>query len=252
MIFFYALIAITGFALSGWLLSFVTRHYSHVDSMWSLFFAITCYVTLLFTDTFATRSLVITVAVTLWALRLSLFLTWRNWGKEDYRYETIKQNNAPHFWFKSLYIVFGFQALLAWIISYPLYIAIHSVAALNWMDLVGLVLFIVGFYWEVLADVQLMRFKQQPDHQGKVLKTGLWRYSRHPNYFGECLIWWGFAFIAAATGHEWGWFSPVLMTFLLLKVSGVKLMESTIHERRPEYAEYVRTTNAFIPGLPKQ
>jgi steroid 5-alpha reductase family enzyme len=251
MIYSYALIAIVAFALTGWLLSFATHKYSHVDSMWSLFMALTAYTSVIFMPELSARAWLVVIAVTLWALRLSIFLTWRNWGKEDHRYETIRKNNEPYFWFKSIYIIFGFQAALAWIISYPLYVAITSPAAPGWLDGAAAVLFVVGFYWETVADWQLMQFRQQAQHTQAVLNTGLWRYSRHPNYFGECLIWWGFALFGAATGNPWVWFSPVIMTFLLLKVSGVSLMEQTIHSRRPGYAEYAKQTNAFIPGLPK-
>ena len=251
MIYQYALIAILLFALSGWLLSFATKHYSHVDSMWSLFMAITAYVSALFVYDLSARAILVLIAITLWALRLSLFLTWRNWGKEDHRYQTIRQNNEPHFWFKSLYIIFAFQAVLAWIISYPLFAAVTDGRPLNAWDIAGTLLLVVGFYWEAVADWQLMRFRKQPDSQQAVLKTGLWRYSRHPNYFGESLIWWGFGLIGAATGNPWVWISPVIMTFLLLKISGVSLMEQTIHSRRPGYAQYVKNTNAFIPGIPK-
>lgn len=249
MIYHYALIAIVTFALTGWLLSFATHKYSHVDSMWSLFMVLTAYISVIFMPELSVRAWLVLIAATLWALRLSLFLTWRNWGKEDHRYDTIRQNNEPYFWFKSIYIIFGFQALLAWAISYPLYVSITSQLPLQWLDGAGLILFLVGFYWETVADWQLMQFRKLQTQE--VLKTGLWRYSRHPNYFGECLIWWGFALLGAATGNPWVWLSPVIMTFLLLKVSGVSLMEQTIHSRRPGYAEYAKHTNAFIPGLPK-
>ncbi|QDC44179.1 DUF1295 domain-containing protein [Methylophilus medardicus] len=251
MIYQYALIAILLFALSGWLLSFATKHYSHVDSMWSLFMAITAYVSALFVYDLSARAILVLIAITVWALRLSLFLTWRNWGKEDHRYQTIRQNNEPHFWFKSLYIIFAFQAVLAWIISYPLFAAVTDGSSLNAWDVAGSLLFVIGFYWEAVGDWQLMRFRKQADSHQAVLQTGLWRYSRHPNYFGESLIWWGFGLIGAATGNPWVWISPVIMTFLLLKISGVSLMEQTIHSRRPGYAQYVKNTNAFIPGIPK-
>jgi steroid 5-alpha reductase family enzyme len=251
MIFGYALIAIFAFALTGWILSFAIHKYSHVDSMWSLFMAMTAYISLIFTQDLSLRAWLVLIAVTLWALRLSIFLTWRNWGHEDHRYDTIRKNNEPHFWLKSLYIIFGFQAVLAWIISYPIYVSVTSQSSLQWLDGAGLVLFTAGFYWETVADWQLMRFRRSSVNAQSVLQTGLWRYSRHPNYFGECLIWWSFALFAAATGNVWVWLSPVIMTFLLLKVSGVSLMEQTIHSRRPGYAEYAKRTNAFIPGFPK-
>lgn len=251
MLYTYALLAILTFGLCGWLLSFVTRHYTHVDSMWSLFMAITAYTTALFIFDISLRATLVLVAVTVWSLRLSIFLTLRNWGKEDHRYDTIRKNNEPHFWIKSLYIIFAFQAVLAWLISYPLYVAVSSDVPLNVWDAIGLTVLVIGLYWEIMADWQLTQFRAQPDNQQRVLNTGLWRYSRHPNYFGECLVWWGFALMASATGNVWVWLSPILMTVLLLKVSGVSLMEQTIHSRRPGYAEYVKNTNAFIPGLPK-
>ncbi|HSI28324.1 MAG: DUF1295 domain-containing protein [Methylophilus sp.] len=251
MIYTYALIAILMFALSGWLLSFATHHYSHVDSMWSLFMVITAYVSAIFYYDLSVRACLVLALVTLWALRLSIFLTWRNWGNEDHRYDTIRNNNEPHFWFKSVYIIFGLQALLAWVISYPLYTAVTSQAPLQWLDWAATLLFALGFYWEVVADIQLTRFRSRPGHENKVLNTGLWRYSRHPNYFGESMIWWSFALFGAATGDHWVWLSPVIMTVLLLKVSGVSLMEKTIHSRRPGYEQYVKNTNAFIPGIPK-
>lgn len=251
MLYLHCLYAILAFALCGWLLSFALKHYSHVDSMWSLFMLLAAYTTALFQTDWSLRGQLVLLLATLWGLRLSLFITWRNWGKEDYRYETIRQNNEPHFWLKSIYIVFGFQAVLAWLISYPLYIAVNETQPLNALDALALVLFMVGLYWEVVADWQMARFKQQPNNQQRVMNQGLWRYSRHPNYFGECLIWWGFALFALATGDAWAILSASLMTLLLLKVSGVALMEKTITQRRPDYAAYIEQTNAFIPGLPK-
>jgi steroid 5-alpha reductase family enzyme len=188
-----------------------------------------------------------------WALRLCLYLTWRNWGPhEDHRYAAIRNNNQPHFWFSSLYIVFGLQALLAWIISMPLFGAIESNIAFNYLDVLGIVLFAIGFIWEVTADWQLSVFKAEPHNHGKVLDTGVWRYCRHPNYFGECCVWWGFYLIALAAGAWWSLVAPLLMTLLLLKVSGVALLEKDIAERRPAYLVYIKSTNAFIPWLPKR
>lgn len=246
------LISIAIFALIGWGISVATRHYSHVDSMWSLFMALAGVTTALNVVALSPRAILVLCLVIIWAVRLSGFITWRNWGKEDYRYETIRQNNEPHFWLKSLYIVFGLQAVLAWLVAYPVYAATASLNAWQWLDVLASVLFLLGFYWEVVADWQLHRFKSNPANQQAVLNTGLWRYSRHPNYFGECLIWWGFALFGVASGSHWSWFSPVLMTLLLLKVSGVSLLEQTITSRRPGYAEYIATTNAFIPGFPKK
>ena len=148
--------------------------------------------------------------------------------------------------------MFGLQALLAWVVSISLFAAITTNTPLNVLDFFAIVLFILGFVWQVVGDWQLALFKANPANKGKVLNTGLWRYSRHPNYFGECCMWWAFYLFAIATGAWWAIISPILMTLLLLKVSGVRLLEQTITERRPAYADYIKNTNAFIPGFPKR
>jgi steroid 5-alpha reductase family enzyme len=250
-IYLYALYSIGIFAVCGWLLSLATNHYSHVDCMWSLFFLMTAITSATLIDEMSLRTVVILVLVGVWALRLSIYIGWRNWGKEDLRYAVIRQNNEPHFWIKSFYIVFAFQAVLAWVISYPLFVSIQSAVPFHFLDIIALNLVLLGLYWEIVADWQLAKFKAHPANKGKVMNQGLWRYSRHPNYFGECLIWWGFYLFALASDAWWAIFSPILMTILLLKISGVALLESTIVERRPDYADYIAKTNAFIPGLPK-
>lgn len=138
--------------------------------------------------------------------------------------------------------------MLAWIIVIPLLPAIRSAATLNAVDIAALLLFAVGFLFEAVGDWQLSRFKARERSEGQVLDTGLWRYTRHPNYFGEFCIWWAFWLFAAAAGAWWTVYAPVLMSFLLLRVSGVAMLEKDIGERRPAYAEYIRSTNAFFPG----
>jgi steroid 5-alpha reductase family enzyme len=193
------------------------------------------------------------VLVALWALRLSIHLTVRNWGEpEDRRYQEIRRNNEPYFGIKSLYIIFGLQGLLAWIISIPLLFALTLRTSFHWLDAFALMLWLVGFVFEAVADFQLLRFKRNESNRGKVLDTGLWHYSRHPNYFGEFCIWWGFFLLAIPAGGWWTIYAPLLMSFLLLKVSGVVLMEKDIGNRRPEYQDYIERTNAFFPGRPKQ
>lgn len=244
--------AIGAFALLGWGLSLMRSNVTHVDSMWSLFFALAAYTAAGLMNVISVRAMLVLVLVTLWALRLFIYLTRRNWGPhEDHRYVEIRNNNQPNFAFKSIYIIFGLQAVLAWIISISLFGGISSPAPINMLDYVGAAIILFGFCWETIADSQLSQFKANPNNKGKVLSSGLWRYSRHPNYFGECCVWWGFYCIALAGGAWWAIVSPVLMTLLLFKVSGVSLLEKTITERRPAYADYMRRTNAFIPGLPK-
>lgn len=251
--YFICLATISAFGLLGWFVSLMRNNVTHVDSMWSLFFviaALTCYY---LTKESNLRGQVVLVLVSIWALRLFVYLTWRNWGPhEDHRYVQIRQNNEPHFWLKSIYIIFGLQAVLAWLISMSLFGAINSGSLINLLDYLGIFLVILGFFWETIGDLQLTRFKSNPSNKGKVLNTGLWRYSRHPNYFGEFCIWWGLYLISMAAGAWWTLISPILMTVLLLKVSGVSLLESTIIERRPLYADYIKNTNAFLPWRPKR
>ncbi len=237
------------FALAGWFFSVPRKNVTHVDSMWSLFFLIAALSTAYLSEALSLRAIIVLVLVAAWSIRLCIYLTWRNWGPhEDHRYAQIRQNNSPYFWLKSIYIVFGLQTLLAWAVAISLIVAIAADNALNIVDYIGFILVVFGLCWETIADWQLSIFKSDPTSKGKVFSSGLWRYSRHPNYFGECMVWWGFYLFALATGAWWAVLSPILMTLLLLKVSGVSLLESTIKERRPAYAEYINTTNAFFPG----
>lgn len=252
-LYLYGLYAMLGLGAAGWVISLFRNNVTHVDSLWSLFFVVGGFAYASQIAHLDTRAVIVLSLLVLWALRLCVYLTWRNWGPhEDHRYATIRRNNSPGFAFKSLYIVFGLQAVLAWIISLPVLGAIIVAKPLNALDIAGIVLLLFGLLWETIADWQLSVFKANPHNTAKVLNHGVWRYSRHPNYFGECCVWWGFYLMALAAGAWWAIPSALLMTFLLLKVSGVSLLEQTITERRPEYAAYIRSTNAFIPGWPKK
>jgi steroid 5-alpha reductase family enzyme len=190
--------------------------------------------------------------VWIWALRLFGHLFLRNKGKpEDRRYAEMR-NKRTAFWFKSLYVVFLLQAVLAWIIGLPQYAAVASTAPLGWLDAAGVVLFVFGLVWESLADWQLARFLARRTNSNAVMDQGVWRYSRHPNYFGEFCLWWGLWLIALAGGGAWTAIGPLLLSFFLLKVSGVSLLEKDISERRPAYQAYVRRTSAFIPLPPRE
>jgi steroid 5-alpha reductase family enzyme len=247
-----SLAAIMAVAASAWIVSVIRRDVSIVDSLWSLFFLLGLLVYLAAADAVGPRSALVTALVAAWALRLSVYITIRNHGEaEDRRYQAIRRNNEPHFWLKSLYIVFLLQGFLAWVVSLPAIAAVSGQAPLGPLDFLGLLLWLTGMYFEVVGDYQLARFRASDRAPGAVLDTGLWRYTRHPNYFGEALLWWGIWLIAGAAGGWWTVFAPVLMTFLLLRVSGVALLEKDIGERRPAYREYVRRTNAFFPGPPR-
>ena len=240
-------------AVAFWVVSLLRNDVSIVDSLWSIMFLLVALVYSATAVNTGPREMLVLSLVTLWALRLSIYITWRNHGQqEDYRYQKIRANNDPGFRFKSLYIVFGFQAALAWVISLPLAVAIGGQSAIGLLDYAGIGFFVVGFIFEALGDLQLSRFRGNPENAGKVLDQGLWRYTRHPNYFGNFTMWWGFFLVALSAGGWWTIISPLLMTFLLLKVSGVALLEKDISGRRPQYQQYIRRTNAFFPGFPRK
>lgn len=191
--------------------------------------------------------------VTVWGVRLAVHIWWRGRGQgEDHRYAAMRKHHGARFWWVSLVTVFGLQATLVAALAAPL-LAVQAATSLDFPILfwLGLALWFVGFAFEAVADWQLQRFKADPNSRGKVLDRGLWRYSRHPNYFGEAVLWWGYGLTAVAAGGAWTLFSPLVVTLLLLKVSGVVLLEKTIGSRRPEYAEYTRRTSAFLPRPPR-
>lgn len=245
------LAALAVVAVLGWLVSLPLRNVSIVDSLWSLMFLLAAIVYVLGQPEASARAMLVLALVAVWAIRLAGYITWRNHGHgEDFRYQKIRANNEPGFALKSLFIVFGLQAALAWLISLPLLAAINSTAPLGWPDFLGAGLWLVGMVFEAGGDWQLARFKADPANRGKVLDSGLWRYTRHPNYFGDFCVWWGYFLIALPAGGWWSVIGPVLMSVLLLRVSGVALLEKDIGERRPAYRDYVRRTNAFFPGPP--
>ncbi len=236
-----------------WLVSLPLRNVSIVDVLWGLMLFAAGVLYALSSDPRAPRLSIVLWLLALWAARLSFYLTARNAGQgEDRRYQEIRARHAPGFAVKSLYLVFWFQALLAWIISLPLLGAFASNAPLGWLDYLGVALWAVGFIFETGADWQLASFRKDPANEGKVMNRGLWRLTRHPNYFGEFCVWWGFYLLALAAGGWWSVAGPLLLTFLLLRVSGVRLLERDIGKRRPQYADYVLKTNAFFPGPPRK
>ena len=236
-----------------WLLSIPMRNVAIVDSLWSLMFFAAGVMYGLAADPRAPRLSIVLWMLVLWSFRLSFYITRRSAGKgEDHRYQAIRARNEPGFKWKSLYLVFWLQALLAWVISLPILGAFASNRPIGLLDWAGLLLWIAGFIFEAVGDLQLARFKKNPANAGKVMDRGLWRYTRHPNYFGEFCIWWGFWLIALSAGAWWSIVGPLLISYLLLKVSGVTLLEKDIGNRRPRYADYVLKTNAFFPGPPRK
>ncbi|MBM3121529.1 MAG: DUF1295 domain-containing protein [Chloroflexi bacterium] len=247
---------VLGLMILLWLLSLALRNASIVDIFWGTGFVIVAWAAFLFTpDGFLPRKLLLAALVTIWGLRLSIHILRRNWGKpEDFRYAAWRQESGRSWWWFSFFKVFLLQGVLLWIISTPLVAAQFSPAParLGLLDVLGVLLWAFGFYFEAAGDAQLERFKSNPANKGKLLTTGVWHYTRHPNYFGDAAQWWGYFLIAAGAGGWWTVFSPVLMTLLLVRVSGVALLEKTLIETKPGYREYAQTTSAFVPWFPRR
>jgi len=238
-----------------WLVSLALKNSSIVDIFWGTgFVVVTWTVFLLAPQGFGPRKLLLNTLVTIWGLRLSLHILRRNWRKpEDYRYQAWRKEAGASWWWRSLFKVFLLQGALLWIIAVPLLAA--QVAAqpdqLTWIDGLAVPLWLIGFFFEAVGDWQLARFKANPAHKGKVLQTGVWRYTRHPNYFGDATQWWAYYLVAVAAGGWWTIFSPIIMTALLLRVSGVTLLEKALKNEKPGYKEYMEATSEFIPWFPR-
>lgn len=237
-----------------WLGSLRYQDASLVDRFWGFGFIVVVLVYQALLG-FPGYGWLVVVLVTLWGARLSLHLTWRNWGHgEDARYRAMREAGGPQWPQQSLFTVFWLQGLILWIIAAPLFHAIAFGSLEAWLSpwaMLGIAVFFIGFLYETVADTQLLMFKSDPDNRGRVFDQGLWRFSRHPNYFGEILVWWGLWGLAVAAGGWWTVFAPLLVTGLLARVSGVPLLEKRMRETRPEYAEYAARTNALIPGPKK-
>jgi steroid 5-alpha reductase family enzyme len=235
-----------------WLVSLVLRDASIVDIFWGPgFILIGAYYAMTVSGAPTFRGLLVLALVTVWGLRLALHIGFRNIvAGEDFRYRKWREEAGSNFWWISLFKVFLLQALLLWIVSSPLLLA-HLVGgkSITSTDGVGVSLWGFGFFYEAIGDWQLRRFKKDPANSGQVMRSGLWSLSRHPNYFGEAVLWWGIALIAFPTGGWLSFISPMMITFLLLKISGVVMLDTAMVERRPDYADYIATTPAFVPRL---
>ncbi len=238
-----------------WAVSVKLVNASIVDPFWGLGFVLLAVYYYFNSPGDPTRKLIVLIAAIVWGLRLFAYLFWRNVGKpEDYRYEQFRQHyGSERYWWFSFFQVFLLQGFLLWIISLPLLAAQYFglSKSIGLLDFLAIVLWIIGFMFEAGGDYQLIKFKANPANKGKVLATGFWKYTRHPNYFGDACVWWGFALFAVAAGSYVAIISSVVMTILLLKVSGVSLLERALKKNKPEYEEYSRKTPSFFPWFPK-
>ena len=249
-----ALAAAAGVMAVAWMLSVRLRDASLADVAWGLCFVAIAAACCLVGPAAGDRSTLLLVLVSAWGLRLAVYIGWRHDG-EDRRYAAMRRRHGEGFALRSLWSVFGVQAFVAWVVSAPLQVAATdgTPAAIGAVGALGAAVCVAGLACEGIADLQLARFLRRPDARDAVMDTGLWRYSRHPNYFGDALFWWGVWLVAVETGSAW-WtaIGPIAMTFFLLRVSGVALTERTITSRRPGYDAYVKRTSAFVPLPPKR
>lgn len=238
-----------------WLWSLRLRNASIVDPFWGPAFVLTAWVAAGMHRPLSWRAALMLGLVTVWGLRLAGYLLRRNVGHgEDRRYAEMRRHHGDRFPLVSLGTVFLLQGFLVGLIAWPVVCGVADPGTAPWgiADGAGLLLWATGFAFETIGDGQLARFQRDPRSRGRVLDRGLWRYTRHPNYFGEFCMGWGYWLLAVAAGGAWTIFSPVVMSFLLLRVSGVSLLEQTIGDRRPEYAAYQRRTSAFWPWPPRR
>ena len=249
-------LVILGLMTMLWLLSLALKNASIVDIFWGTGFVITAWVGFFLTpEGFLARKLLLCALVTIWGLRLSIHILIRNGGKpEDFRYQSWRKENGSAWWWRSFVKVFLLQGLLMWLISAPLLAAQVSPqpAKLTWLDYLAVLLWVYGFFFEAVGDWQLARFKANPANKGKLLTSGVWHFTRHPNYFGDSAQGWAYFLIALAAGAWWAVFSPIMMTLLLMRVSGVTLLEKTLKVQKPGYQEYVESTSEFIPWFPRK
>jgi steroid 5-alpha reductase family enzyme len=238
-----------------WLLSLRLADASIADIGWGPLFVVVAVTTFALGHGSGARRMLVLALVVAWATRLSWHLARRSVGRgEDSRYRDLRARYGRRFWLVSLPLVFLLQPLLAWIVALPVTAVMlrAGVAQLGLLDAIATLLVFVGLGFEATADHQLAVFRSDPAHRALVFDRGLFRYSRHPNYFGECVLWWGFGAFGLAAERPASLVGPLLITILLLRVSGVTLLESTIGERRPGYSRYKATTNAFFPGPPRR
>lgn len=254
-IYLLAFAAIMSMMTILWLISIKIKNVSIVDLFWGFGFVVAGMVYFLTTEGTETRKILLMTMVSIWGLRLSIYLAWRNLGKgEDFRYQKFRKDfGEDRYWWYSFFSVFLLQGVLMWLISAPLLGAqFYTENEPGIFDYIGIAIWIIGFVFEAGGDIQLARFKANPANKGKVLDTGFWRYTRHPNYFGDAAVWFGYGLICLSAGSYIPILGSVLMAALIIKVSGVALLEKSLNTTKPGYQEYVRKTSAFIPWFPKK
>jgi steroid 5-alpha reductase family enzyme len=242
--------AILAIGTAVWLVSLLIRNSSIIDIFWSILFLAAGGVYYVFGEATGLRSTLLYAVMLLWGVRLALHILVRAVGKpEDKRYAAWRAEAGSSWWWKSYFKVFLLQGAIAWALTAPMLyaLAVDSTLSWAWHDIAGFALFGLGFFFEAVGDAQLAAFKRNPDNSGKVMDRGLWALTRHPNYFGDAVLWWGFWLIALPVAPLWTIFAPIIMTWLLVRVSGVKMLDEILAKEKPGYAEYMERVSGFVP-----
>jgi len=255
-LFIQALLVIFILVTLLWGLSVWIKNVSIADLFWGMGFIIVNAIYFYNSGDFHLRKIILLALVSFWGLRLFIYLSWRNKGKEeDFRYQKFrKKYGTERYWWVSYFQTFLLQGALIMFISLPLlgtHVQTNS-NTLNGLDYLAIVVFIIGFAFEAGGDYQLAQFKKDPSNKGQVLNTGFWKYTRHPNYFGDSVVWWSFALFSISAGSYWTFIGSLGMTMLIIKVSGVTLLEKSLNDTKPHYRKYIQKTNSFFPWFPKK
>ena len=241
---------------SLWVVSIFLKNASIVDPFWGFGFVLVCFFYFVNTGESEIRKIILMTLVAIWGLRLSIYLAWRNIGKgEDFRYRQFRiKYGENRYWWVSFFQTFLLQGVLMWLISAPLLGAqlYGTNNTVNILDALGIIFWIIGFAFEAGGDFQLAKFRTDPINKGKLLTKGFWRYTRHPNYFGDSAVWWGYGLLCLGAGGYIQVMGSLLMTALIINVSGVALLEKSLKDTKPEYKDYMHKTNTFIPWFPKK
>lgn len=239
-----------------WVLSIFIKNVSIVDLFWGVGYVVVNGYYFFMSEEISARKILVFALVSIWGLRLFIYLAFRNIGKgEDFRYQEFRRKyGAERYWWFSFFQTFLLQGVLIMIVSLPL-LGVNTgklSGNLNVLDYLGIFVWLIGFSFEAGGDFQLSRFKKNAANKGKVLNTGFWKYTRHPNYFGDSAVWWSFALFSIAAGSYWQIVGSVIMTLLIIHVSGVALLEKTLNSTKPQYNEYIQKTSSFFPWFPKK
>jgi steroid 5-alpha reductase family enzyme len=249
---------IIGLMVLLWAVSVAVKDSSIVDMSWGMGLAISAWFTYFLSEGVEPRRILILVLVTVWGVRLSAYLVWRNWGKEDPRYRQFRKNveeKGGNYTLHSLTHIYLMQGFAMWVTSLVLVfsIMVDTPKGLGVFACAGVALWTLGMFFEVVGDAQLARFRADPQNQGKIMDRGLWRYTRHPNYFGEACVWFGFLLVACDNPLGLGTVvSPAVMLYALTGPTGKGPLERRMRENRPDFEAYVRRTSGFFPLPPRR